>query len=182
MSSFIYHLYILQHSFSCFNSSSNYFLAFLKFVVYVSVSSSPFLPPLFSTLITCNLPTPRSQYFWISSDIFSSGSRSISTPGFAEPKHSKWWILILCSLTLCPVPRVCHVIFKQDKQLLTYNILWSSVCLRILAVEKQYVFHIRSVCMCFYFPYNFVWHFVSFSAEFNEIALQICTGIHVTYR
>ena len=61
-SSLSYHLYVLQHSFSCFNSYSNYFLVVLKFVIYVSVSSSPFLPPLSSTLITCNLPTPRSRY------------------------------------------------------------------------------------------------------------------------
>lgn len=62
MSLFIYHLYVLQHSFSCFISSSNYILVFLKFVVYVSVSSSPFLPPLSSTLIACDLPTQRSRY------------------------------------------------------------------------------------------------------------------------
>ena len=130
-------LYRNTRTFSCFTSSSNYFLVFLKFVVYVSVSSSTFLPPLSSTLITCNLPTPRSRYFWLSRKIFSLGSRSISKPGFAELKHLKWWNLILCSLTFCFVPRVCHVIFKQDRQLLTYNIWWSSICITILAVEKQ---------------------------------------------
>jgi len=151
MSSFIYHLCVLQHSFSSFNSSSNYYLAFLKFVVYVSVSSSQFLPPLSNTLITCNIPTPRYRYFWISRNVFSSGSRSISKPGFTELKHSKWLTLILCSLTPCYVPRVCRAIFKQDRQLLTYNKLWSSVCIRILTAEKQYVSHIRWVCVCFDF-------------------------------
>ena len=78
---------------------------------------------------------------------------------YKSPLLCGWWpnfafqvtLLLMEKCNTCPSTCVTVVVFcgtmiEQDRQC-TYNITLRHVCVTIVAVEKQYILHILSVCL-----------------------------------